>query len=716
MSVKDNETRMTKDMAKNRLKSPDLYINRELGWLEFNDRVLQEGLSDHLPLLERLKFLAIVSSNLDEFFLVRVAGLVQQRAAGVRSTDPAGLNPAEQLKHISQRAHRMVAEQTAGIHKVLNELSTHGLHLLPRSEWTEQQKRYLDAHFIRQIHPILTPLALEDLNPIPLLPSLQLHVAAVLAIEEEGQTKEKIVAVPVPSQLPRFIDVSSDGEVHLAQQEDVIAANLPALFPGAEVLATACFRIIRDADVTVTDDDAGDLLQVIEEAVVDRRRRAAVRLSISANADQRIESWLTNWLGLQDDDVYEIEGLLDASSLWEIVGRPGFDDLKIPDWTPQPPRDLLGTEDLWEAIQDRDVLLFHPYESFDPVVQLVEQASEDPDVLAIKQTLYRTSGDSPIIRALEQAAENGKEVTVLVELKARFDEARNVNWARRLEDAGCHVIYGVAGFKTHAKALLIVRRELQRIRRYVHLATGNYNDKTAKLYSDMGLMTSNRDIAADVAAFFNLLTGYSETVGWSKLVIAPTGLKQRFIDLIDREIQASTPDRPGLIMAKVNSLQDPDIIQALYRASQAGVKIMLNIRGLCCLRPGVAGVSENIEVTSIIDRYLEHARIFYFRNGGHEEVYCSSADWMRRNLEKRLEIMFPIIDPGVRRRAISILNTFFADNVQARRLCSDGTYERVPTKGQRIRAQETFYKDAVEAVRTAEKASLQFRPLTKPKD
>ena len=708
---------MTKAMAKNRLKSPDLYINRELGWLEFNDRVLQEGLSDHLPLLERLKFLAIVSSNLDEFFLVRVAGLAQQRAAGVRSTDPAGLNPAEQLKHISQRAHRMVAEQTAGIHEVLNELSTHGLHLLPRSEWTEQQKRYLDAHFIRQILPILTPLALEDLNPIPLLPSLQLHVAAMLAIEEEGQTKEKIVAVPVPSQLPRFIDVSSDGEVYLAQQEDVIAANLPALFPGAEVLATACFRIIRDADVTVIDDDAGDLLQVIEEAVVDRRRRAAVRLSISAHADQRIETWLTDWLGLQDDDVFEIEGLLDASSLWEIVGRPGFDDLKIPDWTPQPPRDLLGTEDLWEAIQDRDVLLFHPYESFDPVVQFVERASEDPDVLAIKQTLYRTSGDSPIIRALEQAAENGKEVTVLVELKARFDEARNVNWARRLEDAGCHVIYGVAGFKTHAKALLIVRRESQRIRRYVHLATGNYNDKTAKLYSDMGLMTSNRDIAADVAAFFNLLTGYSETVGWSKLVIAPTRIEATFHRL-DRpgnpsldtrpagpdhgqgQLAARSRHHPGLVSGEPgrgeNHAQHP---RPLLPAARGGRRVGKH-RGHLDHRP-LPGTRA--------DLLLPQRR-------ARERCICSSADWMRRNLEKRLEIMFPIIDPGVRRRAISILNTFFADNVQARRLRSDGTYERVPTKGQRIRAQETFYKDAVEAVRTAEKASLQFRPLTKPKD
>jgi polyphosphate kinase len=362
------------------------------------------------------------------------------------------------------------------------------------------------------------------------------------------------------------------------------------------------------------------------------------------------------------------------------------------------------------------VLLFHPYESFDPVVQLVQQAAEDPQVLSIKQTLYRTSGDSPIIRALEQAAENGKEVTVLVELKARFDEARNVGWARRLEDAGCHVLYGIVGLKTHAKALLIVRREARRIRRYVHLATGNYNDKTARLYSDIGMMTCDRDLAGDVAAFFNLLTGCSEMVGWTKLAIAPTGLRQRFVDLIEREIRASTPTAPGLIMAKMNSLEDKEICQALYRASQAGVKIQLNIRGICCLRPGVKGASTTIEVRSIIDRFLEHARVFYFRNGGHEEVYMSSADWMRRNLSKRLEILFPVTDATLRRRLVDILETCFNDNVKAHRLLLDGTYKRVAAKGPRVRAQERFYKDAVEAVRTAEQSPMQFRPLARPKD
>ena len=365
-------------------------------------------------------------------------------------------------------------------------------------------------------------------------------------------------------------------------------------------------------------------------------------------------------------------------------------------------------------MQDHDVLLMHPYERFDPVVKLIEEAAEDPQVLAIKQTLYRTSGDSPIVRALARAAQNGKEVIALVELKARFDEWRNVNWARRLEDAGVHVIYGIAGFKTHAKALLVVRREGQRLQRYVHLATGNYNDRTARIYSDIGLLTCDREIVADVAAFFNLLTGYSEPIGWAKLSVAPIGLRQKFVDLVDREIQASTPDRPGLIMAKVNSLEDAEICRALYRASQAGVKVQLNVRGICCLRPGVAGVSDNITVRSIVDRFLEHARVFYFRNGGHEEVYLSSADWMQRNLSKRLELLFPVVDPRHRRRLVEALKLYFADNVKAWRLTSDGTYEKVRRKGQRVRAQQAFYRKAVEAVHAAACTTPQFRPLTRP--
>jgi len=713
-------------MAKDPLKAPELYINRELSWLEFNDRVLREGLADDLPPMERLKFLAIVVSNLDEFFLIRVAGLMRQRAAAVRRRDPSGMTPTQQLAAIAERVRRMVAEHAVGVRQVLGHLAGHGLRVFEPGEWTPQQEESLRSHFRSDILPVLTPLAIQDLDPPPVLPGLQLHVAAVLA--ENGAAEqpalpgiepppgERIAVVPVPTLFPRFVNLPADGEVHLARMEDVIAANVDALFPGSTVLATAVFRVTRDADIETPDEDAADLLQTLEEAVLERRRREAVRLTISAGADRRIRKWLSEWLRLRPDEVYDVDGFQDAAPLWDLAGRPGFDALKIDDWPPQQPRDLIAAEDLGTAIQDHDVLLFHPYESFDPVVQLVEQAAKDPQVLAIKQTLYRTSGDSPIVRALQQAGERGKEVTVLVELRARFDEARNVAWARRLENAGCHVIYGVAGLKTHAKALLIVRREGQRIQRYVHLATGNYNDRTARLYSDLGLMTCNRDIATDVAAFFNLLTGYSEAVGWSKLCIAPTGLKQRFLDLIDREIQASTPDRPGLIMAKTNALQDLDICRALYRASQAGVKVMLNVRGICCLRPGVKGVSETIEVRSIVDRFLEHSRIFYFRNGGHEEVYLSSADWMRRNLSRRLEILFPIVNPVLRRRLIDVLGTYFADNVKARALQSDGSYVPVARRGQRVRAQEKFYRDAVAHVRAAAKAEPQFQPLTGPKE
>lgn len=697
------------------LKSPELYLNRELSWLEFNERVMQEGLSDQVPLMERVKFLAIVSSNLDEFFMIRVAGLMHQRSAKVRRRDPAGLTAIEQLHRIAERAHKLVADQTAGICHVLSRLSEHGLRVRERKDWSAAQEKFLRNHFSREILPVLTPLAVQELSPCPLLPSLRLHIGLVLrpSAEEQAEALEKIAVVPVPSQMARFITVPSESGLELARLEDVIAANLDLLFSGCEILATAVFRITRDADIEIQDDDASDLLHVVEQAVVTRRRRSAVRLEVSAEGDSRILDWLKASLELEPEEIYAIGGMLDATALWWIAGRPGFESLKYPDWTPQQPADLIGVDDIWQALQDKDVMLFHPYESFDPVVQLVERAADDPDVLAIKQTLYRTSGDSPIVRALERAAQSGKEVTALVELKARFDEARNVAWARRLEDAGCNVVYGIVGLKTHAKALLIVRRESGRVRRYVHLATGNYNDRTAKIYSDVGIMTSNRDVAADVAAFFNVLTGYSESVGWSKLTCEPGRLKQRFLDLIEREIQVSTPDRPGLIMAKVNSLQDKEVIRALYQASQGGVKVMLNVRGICCLRPGIEGVSQNIEVRSIIDRYLEHARIFYFRNGGHEEVYLSSADWMTRNLEKRLEIIFPVTAANVRRRLIDIVKVYFADSRKAWQLQTDGSWQRVAKKG-KVRAQERFHEQAVEAVQIAEQSLLQFQPLKAP--
>jgi polyphosphate kinase len=610
----------------------------------------------------------------------------------------------------------MVQEQTATINECIDALKEEELRVLGPEEWTPTQRTFVRSYFTAEVQAILTPLAMEELTPPPLLPSLQLNVAVLLQGKDKPRSEARIVSVPVPGQLPRFITIPSQSGSNLVCIEDVIAANVGMLFEGCHVLATTVFRITRDADVEIQEDEAGDLLHTIEKAVLERRKRAAVRVELASKPDRRIRKFLVDWLELRREDVYEIDGMLDAASLMEIASREGYDHLKVQDWPIQPPRNLIGAEDLWATLQDHDVLLHHPYESFDPVVGLVEQAAEDAGVMAIKQTLYRTSGDSPIVKALERAAQNGKQVTVLVELKARFDEARNVVWARRLEDAGCHVIYGVAGLKTHSKILLIVRREGGRLHRYVHLSTGNYNDKTAKLYTDIALMTTDEDLATDASSFFNLLTGYSDIVGWSKLNIAPTDLRRRVEEMIDREIQTSTPDRPGRITAKINSLQDPGIIRALYRASQAGVRIRLNVRGICCLRPGIPGVSENIEVVSIIDRYLEHARIFHFRNGGHDEVYLSSADWMTRNLDKRLETMFPVNDPSLRRRLRDILDVFFRDNVQAQRLLPNGQYERVTEGRQKVRAQATFHRRAVEAARSAKQTPVRFRPLTRPEE
>jgi len=702
-------------MAKKNPNVSDLHINRELSWLEFNDRVLQEGRSDHLPLGERLKFLSIVSSNLDEFFMIRVAGLRQQKAAGVRKRDASGLTPSQQLFLVNGKVRDMLAQQTAAVTEVFEKLTAHDFHLVGRDQWTPRQRQFLAKYFTAEVLPVLTPLAVEELDPCPLLPGLQLFVALSVSTSHTDSSAQKLIAVPVPGLFPRFVTLPSEKGTCVTPLEEIILDHAPALVGWHAVHAEAVFRITRDADVAIQEDEAADLLHTVQDAVLARRRRGAVRLEISARPAKRIKRWLAEALDLRSADVYEVEGLLDARALMQLTSLPAIQSLNVPAWPPQVPRDLIGADELWSALQERDVLLFHPYETFDPVVQLVEEAAEDPKVLAIKQTLYRTSGESPIVRALARAAENGKEVTVLVELKARFDEAKNVNWARRLEDAGCHVIYGIAGFKTHAKALLVIRREATRLRRYVHLATGNYNDKTARLYSDIGLMTCDDELASDVAGFFNLLTGLSEAVEWQQLVIAPTELRRRFLDLIDREVKVSTPERPGLIMAKVNSLEDREICQALAQASQAGVEVLLNVRGICCLRPGVKGASEHVAVRSIVDRFLEHARAYYFSNGGHAEVYLSSADWMKRNLDRRLEILFPVKNGRIRRRLVKILRAYFADNVKAWELLPDGRYRRVSQRGAPVRAQEKFYEEAVAAVRAAEHASHQFRPLRRPK-
>jgi polyphosphate kinase len=699
------------------LDAHELYINRELSWLEFNHRVLLEGCNPDLPLLERLKFLAIVSSNLDEFFMIRVAGLKQQREAKIRRRDVSGMTPTQQLAAIAERTHRMTDRHGKALGEVLEALGERGVRIARPDELTADQKQFASSFFQGEVAPVLTPLSMDEPDAAPALPGCRLMLALRLSSNGDGKG-ESVSVVPIPTGLPRFVAAPADEGLVMIPLEEIIGAHVESILPGTSVEASTVFRITRDADVAIEDDAAADLLKQVEKAVRSRRRRGVVRLEIAARVDRSLRRWLVNWAGVGTDDVYEIDGLLDASALMDVATRPGLEELKIADWPAQPPRDLVGEEDLWTAIREGDRLMIHPYESFEPVVQLIQQAAVDPDVLAIKQTLYRTSGDSPIIRALEQAAQEGKQVIVLVELKARFDESRNVTWARRLEDAGAFVVYGIAGYKTHGKALLIVRREAHRIRRYVHLSTGNYNDKTAKLYSDMGMFTADPQVAADVAAFFNLLTGFSEAVGWQSLSIAPTAMRKRFCELIDREIRSSTPDRPGLILAKVNSLSDKGICQALYRASQAGVTVRLNVRGICCLRPGVDGVSENIHVVSIVDRFLEHARIFYFRNGGHEEVYLSSADWMTRNLDKRLEILFPVTARRPRARIINALKTYLADNVKAHRLGPDGEYRRVrPASGEpSVRAQEALYQEAIDSASVRDKAPTRFRPMTRPEE
>lgn len=692
-------------------KKTDLFINRELSWLAFNERVLEQGLRAALPPLERLKFLAIFSTNLDEFFMIRVAGLMQQAAAGVRKQDPAGLTPAKQLKAIARTAQPLVQRHTQAVNALLDELRPHGLHVLRRHEWTKEQRDHLCDFFEQEMLPVLTPLAVQELNPCPLLPGLQMHLAVTVG----GADAARLLVVPIPAMFIRYMTVPAPEGTVLAAVEDIVADNAALLCPNATILSVDFFRLTRDADVSIQEDEAGDLLETVEDAVLARRRRAVVRIEVNAGASQTLLDWLSATYGLDRQEFYTIDGRLNGGSFWEIVGRSGYERLRLPDWPPQWPQDLQGYDSLWEAISDRDILLVHPYESFEPVVKLLKEAAEDPDVLAIKQTLYRTSGDSPIIDALEQAAENGKEVTVLLELKARFDEARNVVWARRLEDAGCHVIYGVTGLKTHAKAVLIVRRESGCIRRYVHLATGNYNDKTARLYSDIGLMSCDNRLASDVATFFNLLTGFSESTAMEKLFIAPLNLRRKLTELIDREIAASSPDRPGLIIAKTNSLEDKDICLALYRASQAGVRVRLNVRGICCLRPGVKGVSDTIEVVSILDRYLEHARIYYFSNAGHPEIYLSSADLMGRNLDKRFETLIPVLETRHRKRLSDILELYFRDTAQSWKLGPDGIYTPSKPGKKPLSAQTELYRLATESQKKSRIVSARFKPIKSEK-
>lgn len=700
---------------KGRTRQPELFLNRELSWLEFNARVLEEALDTTNPLLERLKFAGIVAGNLDEFFMVRVAALKAAVADGDIAPDLAGLSPAQQLLRISERAHAMVGELYAVLHDaVLPALAERGPRLEGPGALEPGSRSALGRHFRDEVMPALTPLAIDASRPFPMLAGLSLNLAVLLA-PGEGED-ERLAVVQVPGRLPRLVrPPGTEGMVYILL-EDVIRAELPALFPGQEIRDAAVFRIARDSELDLDDEGGRDFLAVIEEELKNRRRSGVVRLEIEESVSEALLQLLVTRLGVAGEDVYRVRGPVDVRPLLQFLDLPALEDLRDSPLKPQPTVTEVG-EGLFALLEERDVVLHHPYDSFDPVEGLVSSAADDVDVLAIKQTLYRTSGDSPIVRALERAAENGKQVTVLVELLARFDEQSNIRWARRLEEAGCHVIYGIRGFKTHAKICLVVRRGRRGIQRFVHLGTGNYNDRTARLYTDFGLMTSDREIGEDASAFFNALTGYSDPPRMKKLAMAPTMLRERILKLIGRERQRAEAGQPAEIRAKMNSLVDEDIIRALYDAARAGVRIRLNVRGICCLRPGVKGTSERIDVVSIVDRFLEHSRIFHFANGGDEEVYLSSADWMPRNLDRRIELLFPVESPDGRRKVLLALDAAFRDNVKARVLLPDGSYKRRRPRGGEAayRSQIELHDEARRAVERARAAtSLALQPLSSP--
>ena len=673
---------------------PQLFINRELSWLAFNERVLADACNAELPLYERLKFFAIASSNLDEFFMVRVAGLKQQLASGVAETAADRMLPAEQLAAISERVHRLVEESSRlWVDELRPGLVAAGVSILTRDQLTAEQKAAARAHFTASVFPALTPLAVDPGHPFPHLRNKSLNVAVLL--RREGPKRRRnvrgtssLAVVQVPSVLHRLVPLPAEKGMAFLLLGELIALCAADLFPGYVVEHATVFRVTRNWDLNVDEEESEDLLSTIQEELRRRDRGAAVRLELDAVASPQIESQLTAALKLEAPDVYRQQAPLqpvDLMALTDVDPRP---ELRVESFVPAVPPVLRDVGSILDVIAERDVLLHHPYESFDPVVRFLEEAAEDPDVLAIKQTLYRTSGDSPMARALSRAVENGKQVAVLVEIKARLDEANNIAWARKMEESGVHVVYGLIGLKTHAKVALVVRREGNGIRRYVHLGTGNYNPHTARLYTDLSLFTSRVEIADDVSALFNMLTGFAVAPAWKRLVVAPMGLQEKVLALIQREADKARRGEPARILAKMNSLVDPTVIRALYAASQAGVEIDLLVRGICCLRPGVPGVSERIRVSSVVDRFLEHSRLFAFGAGPNPEVWMSSADWMPRNFLRRIEVMFPVEDPVIRQRLLDeVLGVALKDNVKARRLQVDGTYAPVGGEGTPLRSQ-----------------------------
>ena len=678
------------------LNNPNLYENRELSWLEFNQRVLWEAENTDNPLLERVKFLTIVSSNLDEFFMVRVASLMEQIHAGYNKPDFSGLSPKEQIEEISIRTHRMVEDQGNVFKRsILQGLKKENIiFTLDFNQLNAEQIEYIDHYFENNLYPILTPMAVDSSRPFPLILNKSLNIAAIL----QKKDQEFFATVQVPAMIHRYLEIPAlnEGERQFVMLKDIIVHNIAKLFMGYDVLCASPYRITRNADLTIDEEEAEDLLLEIEKSIKKRKWGEAIRLEIDQKVDERILSFLKEALNLKNRSIYKINGPIDLTFLMKIYGMGNTKELKFEDYIPKRPKDLLGEEDIFEAIKKKDIFLNHPFESFEPVVEWIQDAAKDPFVLAIKQTLYRVSGRSPIIQALSEAAEAGKQVTVLVELKARFDEENNIQWARRLEKSGCHVIYGLVGLKTHSKVTLIVRKEDDGIRRYVHLGTGNYNDITARFYTDMGLLTVNELVGRDVSAIFNTLSGYSEPPKLHKITMAPTQLRERFLYMIQREVEYARQGKKAKIICKMNSLCDFEVMQALYKASIAGVEIELIVRGICCLIPGIEGVSENITVRSIVGKYLEHSRIYYFYNDGKENLYLSSADWMPRNLNRRVELLFPLEAEHIKKRVMGMIDILLKDVVKAKIKDKDKDYNRIDRRGKEvINSQEYFENEAI---------------------
>ena len=696
---------------KNEFHLPEYYENRELSWLKFDARVLNEAKDKSIPLLERLKFVSITSSNLDEFFMVRVASLKDMVHADYRKRDIAGMTASEQLDRINTATRKLVESQYNTYNRSLVPLmAANGIHIIEKyEELTAEQAAYVDRYFEEDVYPVLTPMAVDASRPFPLIRNKTLNIAALLSSKKDEKHKDAVefATVQVPGVLPRLVPIPADtsenfGEVEgrtFILLEQIIEKNIDNLFLNYHVLCAHPYRVMRNADLPIDEDEAADLLKEIQKQLKKRQWGEVIRLEVEASVDKKLLRFLKDELKVAEEDIFQISGPIDLTFLMKMYGLSGCDSLRYEPYKPQRVPEIEPGEDIFEAIRVGDILLHHPYETFDPVVDFIRQAASDPDVLAIKQTLYRVSGNSPIIASLAQAAENGKQVSVLVELKARFDEENNIVWAKKLEQAGCHVIYGLVGLKTHSKIALVVRREEDGIRRYVHLGTGNYNDSTAKLYTDCGIFTCNEAIGEDATAVFNMLSGYSEPLSWNELVLAPIWLRTRFMRLIARETKHAREGKPAKIVAKMNSLCDEGIIAALYEASAAGVEIELIVRGICCLKVGIPGISENIHVRSIVGNFLEHSRIFFFLNDGEEELYMGSADWMPRNLDRRVEILFPVLDDTLKEKVKHILDVELADNTKAHVLKPDGEYEKIDRRGKvLVNSQKQFCEEAVAAV------------------